>query len=186
MVKAAKSCHQVTWAQKSVTKKRVNQSNFLISKSLNVNSQLSCINLVLRCAVSSGICPKQIFCPYQNHIDKIPLKFIALVCLKSLLPMYFVVQSKEGLKLKIVFPHLLLQWQLILKSLLVSLNFLFRKKQVNFNNLTFCFLGTFFWAPIPVNRYEIHSQYGPGFNTLCTLNRLVINYIGFSFRFIKA
>ena len=43
----------------------------------------------------------------------------------------------------------------------VSLNFLFTNKQVNVNNSTFCILGTFFWAPIPVNRYEICSRYNP-------------------------
>ena len=30
-------------------------------------------------------------CPYLNHINEISLKFIALVCLKSLAPMYFIV-----------------------------------------------------------------------------------------------
>ena len=40
------------------------------------------------------------------------------------------------------------------------INFLFTNIQVNPNKLTFCFLGTYFWAPIPVNRYEIRSGYG--------------------------
>ena len=43
----------------------------------------------------------------------------------------------------------------------VSLNFLFTNKLVNLNNLTFCFLGTFFWVPTLVNRHEICSGYGP-------------------------
>ena len=43
----------------------------------------------------------------------------------------------------------------------VSLNFLFTNKLVNPNNLTFCFLGTFFWVPILVNRHEICSGCGP-------------------------
>ena len=34
------------------------------------------------------------------------------------------------------------------------INYCFRNKQANVNNLTFCFLGTFFWIPIPVNQYE--------------------------------
>ena len=41
------------------------------------------------------------------------------------------------------------------------LNFLFTNKQINVNNLTFCFSGKFFWVPTPVNRYEICSGYGP-------------------------
>ena len=49
--------------------------------------------------------------------------------------------------------------------MLVSLIFLFRNKHVNFNNLTFRFLGTLFWVPIPINRYEIRSEYGPA--TFC-------------------
>ena len=48
-----------------------------------------------------------------------------------------------------------------MKSLLVLLNFVFTNKQVNPNNLTYCFLEVFFWAPIPVSRYEIRSGYGP-------------------------
>ena len=39
-------------------------------------------------------------------------------------------------------------------------NFLFTNKHVNVNTLTFCFLGTFFLAPIPVHWYEIHSGSG--------------------------
>ena len=35
MAKVVKCCHQVTWAQKSATKK---ESEFLISKNLNMNS----------------------------------------------------------------------------------------------------------------------------------------------------
>ena len=38
MVKVAKSCHQVIWVQKNVTKKGEIYSKFLISKSLNANS----------------------------------------------------------------------------------------------------------------------------------------------------
>ena len=41
------------------------------------------------------------------------------------------------------------------------LYFFFTNKQINANNLTFCFLGTFFWVPIPVNQYEICFGYGP-------------------------
>ena len=33
-------------------------------------------------------------------------------------------------------------------------------KQNNPNNLILCFLGTFFWVPILVNRYDISSGYG--------------------------
>ena len=35
------------------------------------------------------------------------------------------------------------------------MTFLFRSKHVNFEDLTFCFLGKFFWMPIMVNRYAI-------------------------------
>ena len=34
------------------------------------------------------------------------IEIFALICQMSLTPMYFVVQSKEKLKLKIVFPYL--------------------------------------------------------------------------------
>ena len=34
-------------------------------------------------------------------------------------------------------------------------------KKVNSKNLTFRFIRAFFWEPIPVNRYENHSGYGP-------------------------
>ena len=44
---------------------------------------------------------------------------------------------------------------------MILLNFLFTKKQINVNNLIFCFLRTFFWVPIRVNQYEIGSGYGP-------------------------
>ena len=39
MAKVIKRCHKVTWAQKSVTKKR--ESEFLILKSLNMNSSVA-------------------------------------------------------------------------------------------------------------------------------------------------
>ena len=77
----------------------------------------------------------------------------------TLAPKYFIVQSKEKLKTENL--RFLLQGLLILKSSCISLNFFFTNKQVNVNNSTFCFQGTFFWAPITVNRYETRSRYGP-------------------------
>ena len=66
--KVAKSCHQVTWVQKSVN---------LISKSLNVIVKLH--HLVLRCTISSGICPNQLFRPYLNDKwDSITIYCISL------------------------------------------------------------------------------------------------------------
>ena len=58
--------------------------------------------------------------------------------------------------------------------LLVSLHILFRNKQVNFNHLTFWFLGTLFWIPIPVNRYEIRSEYSPAKDNTNKLYTLVV------------
>ena len=43
------------------------------------------VNLVLHWAVYSGIFPNELFCPYLNHIYKVPLKLIALVC-----PRYYI------------------------------------------------------------------------------------------------
>ena len=103
---------------------------------------------------------KSVISPLSKSYE-VSLKLIALVCLLSLEPKYFAVQPKEELQPEITFPHLLLQGWLILKSLGDSLNLLFRNKQADVSNLTFCFLGTFFWVPIPVKRYEIRSGYGP-------------------------
>ena len=45
-----------------------------------------------------AICSNQLF--RQNHIYEVLLKLIALICLMSLTPKYFVVYSKEELKIE--------------------------------------------------------------------------------------
>ena len=87
MPKAVKSCYHVKWAQKSVAKKRDGNFDFKIFK----YEWLSSINFVIHCTVSSGTCPNQLSRPYLNSMYEVPLKLIALVCLMSLAPKYFVV-----------------------------------------------------------------------------------------------
>ena len=109
MGKAGKSCHQVTWAQRTWQKReRERELELIFDFKIFKCEQLSCINLVLLCAVSSGICRNQLFRLYQNHIYEVLMKFMSLACLMSLAPKYFIVWSKDELKLKIFFPQLLL------------------------------------------------------------------------------
>ena len=106
------------------------------------------LQLVLHCVIFSVICSNQLFHPYLNQIYEAPFKLIALVCLMSLATEYFIVWSKEKLKLKMYF-HICC-YRVVnnnLKSFWVSLNFLFTNKQVNPNNLSLCFWGHFFGCP---------------------------------------
>ena len=49
-------------------------------------------------------------------------------------------------------------------------------KQVIPNNLMFCFLGTLFWAPIPVSQYKIRSGYGPAVFPLISAPLHLLNF----------
>ena len=53
-------------------------------------------------------------------------------------------------------------WVVHTKIFLSFIKLHFYKKVNPTNNLTFCFLRTFFWVPIPVNQYEICSACSPG------------------------
>ena len=73
------------------TKKDEKKREWIFNFKILKYELLSCINLVLRCAVSSGIYANQLFHPYLNHIYDVSLKLITLVCLMSFRPKYFVV-----------------------------------------------------------------------------------------------
>ena len=129
MVKVAKSCHQVTQAQKSLH----------LSKFVQIS---------------------YIFCPYLIHINEIPLKFIALVCVKSFFCIFCSLvkrRVKTDNCVSIFAVVVVVNTEIFISFIKLP----FRNKQFNFNNLTFCFLGTFSWAPILVNWYEICSRYDP-------------------------
>ena len=121
------------------------------------------LQLVLHCVIFSVICSNQLFHPYLNQIYEAPFKLIALVCLMSLATEYFIVWSKEKSKLKMYF-HICC-YRVVnnnLKSFWVSLKLPFYKQTGQSQQFKFVFLGTFFWVPIPVNWYEIHTGYNPG------------------------
>ena len=90
------------------------------------------------------------------------MELIALFCLMSLVPKYFIVSLKEELKTENHLSTSAVVGVVNNEIFMSLLNFLFTNKQINVNNLTFCFLGGFFWVPIMVNKYEICFGYGPG------------------------
>ena len=119
-------------------------------------------SLVLRCTVSSGICPNQLFCPYLNHIYEVPLKLIALVCLMSLAPKYFVVQSKEELKTENRLSTFVVVGVVNTEIFMSFIKLPFQKQTGYCQQFNFLFFwGHFFQVPIPVNWYKICSGYGP-------------------------
>ena len=128
--------------------------------------QLTYINLVLRCAVFSGICPNQLFRPYLNHIYETPLKLIALVCRMSFVPKYFKVQSKEKLKTENRLSTFVVIGVANTEIFMSFIKLLFYKQTGYSQQFNFLFFRGIFWAPIPVNRYEIRSGYGPDFTRI--------------------
>lgn len=106
---------------------------------------------------SLEIFANQLFRPNLNFLY-VPIKLMTKLILR---PKYFVVLSREELRLEIFLLHLLLKEWSIGKTWKVSENFFLRSKQVNFKIwLIFVDIS---WAPIPVNWYEIHSGYDPDY-----------------------
>ena len=59
-------------------------------------------------SINSGISPSKLFY-LLNHLYEVPMKLTTLVCVISLGPNQFVVESREELKQKTIFLHLLLE-----------------------------------------------------------------------------
>ena len=72
-----------------------------------------------------------------------------------------VVLLREEVKLKILFRHLLWKRLSVGKTLKVLWNFFSDANKLISKNLLFIF-SNIFWAPTPVNWYEIGSRFGPG------------------------
>ena len=59
-------------------------------------------------SINSGISANKLFY-LLNHLYEVPMKLTTLVCVISLGPNQFVVESREELKQKTIFLHLLLE-----------------------------------------------------------------------------
>ena len=111
----------------------------------------------------------QLFRPYISHIFEVPLTLVSLKlfywsCI-SLSNGFGSDVFRSLTKRKVKTENLLSTFDVIgVVNTEIFMSFIklpFYKIQVNPNNLTFCFLGTLFWAPILVNQYEICSGYSP-------------------------
>ena len=59
-------------------------------------------------SINSGISPNKLFY-LLNHLYEVPMKLTTLVCVICLGPNQFVIESREELKQKTIFLHLLLE-----------------------------------------------------------------------------